>query len=60
MEIRRKLIESGAVDVMIAIGSNFFLNVTLPCTLWFLDKGKKGRRGRTRCSSSMRGRSSGS
>lgn len=41
-EIRRKLIESGAVDVMIAIASNFFLNVTLPCTLWFLDKGKKG------------------
>jgi type I restriction enzyme M protein len=41
-EIRRKLIESGAVDVMIAIGSNFFLNVTLPCTLWFLDKGKQG------------------
>jgi type I restriction enzyme M protein len=42
LEIRRKLVESGAVDVMIAIGSNFFLNVTLPCTLWFLDKGKKG------------------
>jgi type I restriction enzyme M protein len=42
LEIRRKLIESGAVDVMIAIGSNFFLNVTLPCTLWFLDKGGKG------------------
>src|SRR5690606_33035196 len=41
-EIRRKPIESGAVDVMIAIASNFFLNVTLPCTLWFLDKGKKG------------------
>ncbi len=41
-EIRRQLIESGAVDVMIAIGSNFFLNVTLPCTLWFLDKGKQG------------------
>jgi type I restriction enzyme M protein len=41
-EIRQKLIESGAVDVLIAIGSNFFLNVTLPCTLWFLDKGKKG------------------
>jgi type I restriction enzyme M protein len=40
--IRRKLIESGAVDVMIAIGSNFFLNVTLPCTLWFLDRRKKG------------------
>jgi type I restriction enzyme M protein len=41
-EIRQKLIESGAVDVMIAIGSNFFLNVTLPCTLWFLNKGKRG------------------
>jgi type I restriction enzyme M protein len=25
---------------MVAIGSNFFYTVTLPCTLWFLDKGK--------------------
>ena len=41
-EIRRKLIESGAVDVMIAISSNFFYTVTLPCTLWFLDRGKVG------------------
>jgi len=40
MEIRRKLIESGAVDVMISIGSNFFYTVTLPCTLWFFDRGK--------------------
>ena len=40
-EIRQKLIKSGAVDVMIAIGSNFFYTVTLPCTLWFFDKGKK-------------------
>ena len=39
LEIRRKLIEAGAVDVMVAIGSNFFYTVTLPCTLWFLDKG---------------------
>jgi type I restriction enzyme M protein len=23
---------------MVAVGSNFFHNVTLPCTLWFLDK----------------------
>jgi type I restriction enzyme M protein len=30
------------VDVMIAIGSNFFYTVTLPCTLWFLDRGKAG------------------
>jgi type I restriction enzyme M protein len=41
LEIRRKLIESGAVDVMISIGSNFFYTVTLPCTLWFFDRGKK-------------------
>jgi type I restriction enzyme M protein len=40
MEIRRKLIEAQAVDVMVSIGSNFFYTVTLPCTLWFLDKGK--------------------
>lgn len=41
-EIRRQLIESGAVDVMVAIGTNFFYTVTLPVTLWFLDKGKTG------------------
>lgn len=40
LDIRQKLIEAGVVDVMIAVGSNFFYTVTLPCTLWFLDKGK--------------------
>ncbi|NUM78268.1 SAM-dependent DNA methyltransferase [candidate division KSB1 bacterium] len=40
LEIRKKLIEAHAVDVMVAIGSNFFYTVTLPCTLWFLDRGK--------------------
>ncbi|MFO0579033.1 MAG: class I SAM-dependent DNA methyltransferase [Polyangia bacterium] len=39
-EIRKKLIEARAVDVMIAVGPNMFYTVTLPCTLWFLDKGK--------------------
>ncbi|MBU4077667.1 MAG: type I restriction-modification system subunit M, partial [Euryarchaeota archaeon] len=39
-DIRKSLIEKGAVDVMVAIGSNFFYTVTLPCTLWFLDRGK--------------------
>ena len=33
--------EARAVDVMIAIGPNFFYTVTLPCTLWFLDRGKQ-------------------
>ena len=41
LEIRRKLIEAGAVDVMIAIGPNFFYTVTLPCTLWFLDRARR-------------------
>jgi type I restriction enzyme M protein len=41
-EIRRQLVESTAVDVMVAIGPNFFYTVTLPVTLWFLDKGKVG------------------
>ena len=41
-EIRKQLVESGAVDVMVAIGSNFFYTVTLPVTLWFLDKSKLG------------------
>ena len=39
-DIRRQLIDSGSVDVMVAIGTNFFYTVTLPVTLWFLDKGK--------------------
>jgi type I restriction enzyme M protein len=41
-EIRRQLIEERSVDVMIAIGPNFFYTVTLPVTLWFLDCGKRG------------------
>jgi type I restriction enzyme M protein len=41
-EIRRQLIESKTVDVVVAIGTNFFYTVTLPVTLWFLDKGKGG------------------
>src|SRR5947209_13807507 len=41
LEIRRKLIEDRCVDVIVAVGSNFFYTVTLPVTLWFLDKGKK-------------------
>ena len=41
LDIRKKLIEDQAVDVMVAIGPNFFYTVTLPCTLFFLDRGKK-------------------
>jgi type I restriction enzyme M protein len=38
--IRQRLIETGAVDVIVSVGSNFFYTVTLPCTLWFLDRAK--------------------
>ena len=39
--IRQKLVETGHVDVMIRVGGNFFYTKSLPCTLWFFDKGKK-------------------
>ncbi len=39
-DIRQKLVESGNVDVMVAIGTKFFYTRSLPCTLWFFDKGK--------------------
>ncbi|MCC5839414.1 MAG: N-6 DNA methylase [Opitutales bacterium] len=39
-EVRRKLVETGDVDVMISIRSNFFYTRTVPCELWFIDRGK--------------------
>jgi len=39
--IRQKLIETGAVDCIVAVGNNFFYTRSLPCHLWFLDKGKR-------------------
>ena len=39
-EIRRKLVETGHVDVMISVGNNFFYTKSLPCSLWFFDKNK--------------------
>jgi type I restriction enzyme M protein len=41
LEIRKQFIEAHAVDVMVTVGSNFFYTVTLPCTLWFFDRGKR-------------------
>jgi type I restriction enzyme M protein len=40
LEIRKNLLQSRAVDVVVSIGPNFFYTVTLPCTLWFFDRGK--------------------
>ena len=42
--VRRKLIETGDVDVMVAIRSNFFYIRTVPCELWFLDRAKPADR----------------
>ena len=39
--IRQKLIETGAVDCIVSIANNFFYTLSLPCHLWFLDKGKR-------------------
>ena len=39
-DIREKLIRTGHVDVMISVGNNFFYTKSLPCSLWFFDKGK--------------------
>ena len=41
LESRRKLIEDRSVDVIISVGTNMFYTVTLPVTLWFLDRGKR-------------------
>lgn len=40
-DIRKKLVETGHVDVMVSVGNNFFYTKSLPCSLWFFDKGKK-------------------
>ena len=40
--VRRKLVEIGDVDVMIAVRSNFFYTRTVPCELWFLNRAKPG------------------
>lgn len=39
-DIRRQLVESGHVDVILSVANNFFYTKSLPSTLWFFDKGK--------------------
>jgi type I restriction enzyme M protein len=40
-EIRKQLIQTGHVDCLMSVANNFFYKVSLPCSLWFFDKGKK-------------------
>ncbi len=39
--IREQLVKTGAVDIMVAVGNNFFYTRSLPCTLWFYDRSKE-------------------
>ena len=39
-KVRQKLIETGDVDLMVSIRSNFFYTRTVPCELWFLNRDK--------------------
>lgn len=39
--IRKEIIDTGAVDVMVSIGNKFFYTVSLPCALWFFDRAKE-------------------
>lgn len=39
--VRQKIVETGAVDVMIDIRGNFFYTRTVPCQLWFFDRAKE-------------------
>ena len=40
-KVRQKLVETGAVDVMIDIRGNFFYTRTVPCQLWFFERAKE-------------------
>lgn len=44
-QIRAKLIETGHVDCVVSVSNNFFYTRSLPCHVWFLDKGKKAPNG---------------
>jgi type I restriction enzyme M protein len=40
LEVRKEILDAGAVDVMVSLSSNLFYTVTLPVTLWFFDRAK--------------------
>ncbi len=42
--IRKQLVETGAIDCIVSIGNNFFYTRSLPCHLWFYDRGKPAAR----------------
>lgn len=42
-DVRKKIVETGDVDVMISIRSNFFYTRAVPCELWFFDRAKPAK-----------------
>ena len=40
-KVRQKLVETGAVDVMVDIRGKYFYTRGVPCQLWFLDRAKE-------------------
>ncbi|MBU1613575.1 type I restriction-modification system subunit M [Patescibacteria group bacterium] len=44
-EIRRKMVEAGLLDCMVALPSQLFYNTMIPACLWFLRRGKTKRQG---------------
>ena len=42
--LRENLVKSGHTDALLYVGGNFFYTRSLPCTLWFFDKGKPAER----------------
>lgn len=42
--IRQKLIETGDVECIVSISNNFFYTRSLPCHLWFFNKGKRAEK----------------
>ncbi len=46
--IRKQLVATGDLDIMVSIGTNFFYTRPLPCSLWFFDRGRpEARRDKT-------------
>jgi type I restriction enzyme M protein len=46
-EIRRRIIEAGLVDCMVALPPQLFYSVTIPVCLWFIRRGKTTRQNET-------------
>ena len=47
-EIRRKLVEAGLVDCIVAMPDKLFFNTGIPVSLWFVSKGRDGNGHRAR------------